>query len=104
GDGARFRDPRWHASHRRPAAEGPGHRDAALRGRGWGGRMNHRGPARFFGHGLPYADTDNLRGMLITIEGTDGVGRSTQVRLLKEWLEVQGYGVIETGWTRSELM
>ena len=24
--------------------------------------------------------------------------------LLREWLEVQGYGVIETGWTRSELM
>ena len=24
--------------------------------------------------------------------------------MLREWLEVQGYGVIETGWTRSELM
>ena len=58
----------------------------------------------FFGHGLPYADVSNLKGTLITIEGSDGVGRSTQVRLLKEWLEVQGYGVIETGWTRSELM
>ena len=23
---------------------------------------------------------------------------------MREWLEVQGYGVIETGWTRSELM
>jgi dTMP kinase len=59
---------------------------------------------RFFGHGLPYADVAGLEGTLITIEGTDGVGRSTQVASLKEWLEVQGYGVIETGWTRSELM
>ena len=58
----------------------------------------------YFGHGLPYADVQDLKGTLITIEGTDGVGRSIQVRLLKEWLEVQGYGVIETGWTRSELM
>ena len=59
---------------------------------------------RFFGHGLPYTDVGGLEGALITIEGTDGVGRSTQVASLKQWLEVQGYGVIETGWTRSELM
>ncbi len=32
------------------------------------------------------------------------MGRSTQIRLLREWLEVRGYGVIETGWTRSPLM
>ena len=59
---------------------------------------------RFIGYGLPYTDVQDLKGTLITIEGTDGVGRTTQVALLKEWLEVQGYGVIETGWTRSELM
>jgi dTMP kinase len=41
---------------------------------------------------------------LIVIEGTDGVGRSTHIELLQEWLEVQGYGVITTGWTRSSLM
>jgi dTMP kinase len=58
----------------------------------------------FFGHGLPYARIDDLKGALITIEGTDGVGRTTQMSRLKQWLEVQGYGVIETGWTRSELM
>ena len=61
-------------------------------------------PRRYFGHGLPYSGIRDLTGTLITLEGTDGVGRSTQVRLLKGWLEVQGYGVIETGWTRSELM
>jgi dTMP kinase len=61
-------------------------------------------PRGYFGHGLPYCDSRDLGGTLITIEGTDGVGRSTQVHLLKEWLEIQGYGVIETGWSRSELM
>lgn len=38
------------------------------------------------------------------IEGTDGVGRSTQILRLRNWLEVQGFGVVETGWTRSDLM
>lgn len=59
---------------------------------------------RWFGHGLPYLKLDDLSGTLITIEGTDGVGRSVQIQLLRQWLEVQGYGVVETGWTRSELM
>jgi dTMP kinase len=58
----------------------------------------------YFAHGLPYTDIARLNGTLLTLEGTDGVGRSVQVKMLKEWLEVQGYGVIETGWTRSELM
>jgi dTMP kinase len=45
-----------------------------------------------------------MSGKLIVIEGTDGVGRSTQIEILTEWLEVKGYGVINTGWTRSPLL
>ena len=58
----------------------------------------------FFGDGLTYLDPSDLKGKLIAIEGTDGVGRSTHIEMLQEWLEVQGYGVITTGWTRSNLM
>lgn len=59
---------------------------------------------RFLGLGLPYVDQEHLLGRLIVIEGSDGVGRSTQIRMLRNWLEVQGAGVVETGWTRSQLM
>jgi dTMP kinase len=61
-------------------------------------------PGHFFGHGLPYVSINNYPGKIIAIEGTDGVGRTTQIRLLREWLEVRGYGVVETGWTRWPLM
>ena len=61
-------------------------------------------PGLYYGHGLPYIPLDAYPGRIIAIEGTDGVGRSTQIGLLREWLEVKGYGVVETGWTRSTLM
>lgn len=61
-------------------------------------------PSRYYGDGLPYLSLEGCRGKLIALEGTDSVGRSTQVHLLREWLEIQGYGVVETGWTRSPLM
>src|SRR5580700_7111263 len=61
-------------------------------------------PGRYYGQGIPYLPLNAYPGKLIAVEGTDGVGRSTQIQRLREWLEVKGYGVIETGWTRSELM
>jgi dTMP kinase len=44
-----------------------------------------------------------MPGKLIVLEGNDGVGRSTQMELLKQWLEVEGYGVSNTGLARSPL-
>jgi dTMP kinase len=52
---------------------------------------------------LPGTNLSNVRGKLIVIEGTDGVGRSTQINLLKPWLEQQGRAVLDTGLTRSAL-
>src|SRR5204862_3832295 len=58
----------------------------------------------WYGEGLPYLKTGSLPGHLIVIEGTDGVGRSTQIELLRPWLELEGYAVSNTGWTRSPLL
>src|SRR6266702_5679627 len=45
-----------------------------------------------------------LPGRMIVIEGTDGVGRSTQLNLLRPWLESSGYAVVDTEMTRSVLV
>ena len=37
------------------------------------------------------------------VEGTDGVGRSTHIALLRTWLESRGHAVLDTGMTRSIL-
>ncbi|MCP5464001.1 MAG: thymidylate kinase [Deltaproteobacteria bacterium] len=63
-----------------------------------------RGGRKYFGEGLGYLDISKVKGHLIVLEGTDGVGRSTQMELLQSWLEVKGFGVVTTGWTRSNLM
>jgi dTMP kinase len=57
----------------------------------------------FFGEGLPGIDLAELKGKLIVLEGTDGVGRSTHIGLLKQWLENHGHAVLDTGMTRSAL-
>lgn len=58
---------------------------------------------RFYGAGFPYLNIKNLTGKLIVLEGTDGVGRSTQIQLLRRWLEDEGYAVSDTGLRRSPL-
>lgn len=62
---------------------------------------NHK--FEFYGEGLPGVELSELRGRLIVIEGPDGVGRSTQVAMLKAWLESNGHAVLDTGMTRSAL-
>ncbi len=56
-----------------------------------------------YGVVLPGMNLAELTGKLIVIEGTDGVGRSTQINLLRPWLEQQGRAVLDTGMTRSAL-
>ena len=56
-----------------------------------------------YGRVLPGMELADLAGKLIVIEGTDGAGRTTQVNLLKPWLEELGHAVLDTGMTRSPL-
>jgi dTMP kinase len=59
---------------------------------------------RCYGEGLAgFRRVKRLPGRLIVLEGTDGVGRSTQIALLREWIEGQGYAVQATGLKRSAL-
>lgn len=56
-------------------------------------------PERFRG-----ASKSAITGSLIVLEGVDGSGRSTQIELLKEWLESEGYAVRTMGLRRSALV
>jgi len=58
---------------------------------------------KYYGSGFPYLKDKKLPGKLIVVEGTDGVGRSTQVDLLKRSLEKNGLAVSDTGLRRSKL-
>jgi dTMP kinase len=60
-------------------------------------------PLEPYTESLPGVDTSNLSGKLIVIEGADAVGRSTQVALLRQWLEQEGHAVLDTGMARSAL-
>lgn len=58
---------------------------------------------RFYGTALPGMEVETYSGKLIVVEGTDGVGRSTHIALLRAWLESRGHAVLDTGMTRSIL-
>jgi dTMP kinase len=58
---------------------------------------------KFYGERPAGIEGESLPGKLIVIEATDRTGRSTQVALLKEWLEDEGFAVLDTGLTRSDL-
>jgi dTMP kinase len=62
-----------------------------------------RTPLQFYSEPLPDVDTSELHGKLIVIEGPDAVGRSTQIALLRQWLEQEGHAVLDTGMARSAL-
>jgi len=43
-------------------------------------------------------------GALVVVEGIDGSGKSTQLYLLKRWLEIRGYRIHFTEWNSSPLV
>src|ERR1700733_12848196 len=58
----------------------------------------------FFGEPLVGFDPAEITGTLVVIEGMDGSGRSTQISLLQEWLESEGFAVQTSGLRRSNLV
>jgi dTMP kinase len=51
-----------------------------------------------------FAPTRKYFGGLIVVEGIDGSGKSTQLYLLKRWLEIGGYRLHFTEWNSSPLV
>lgn len=57
-----------------------------------------------YGRPLPELHTTTFAGKLFVVEGADGSGRSTHIRLLSEWLESNGHAVEHMGLRRSPLL
>src|SRR5256884_8892319 len=63
-----------------------------------------RSRRRFYGHGIPRFELEQVAGKLIVVEGADGSGRSTQIAMLVEWLEETGHATVQVGLKRSTLV
>jgi dTMP kinase len=87
-------------------------RKPATGGAGSNGRPSKRNKAaapaepasRFCGTVIPGVNEAELHGTLVVLEGMDGSGRSTQIALLTEWLESEGFAVQTMGLRRSSLV
>jgi dTMP kinase len=65
--------------------------------------MRLKQPLQFYSEPLPGVDCAELHGKLIVIEGPDAVGRTTQIAMLRQWLEQEGHAVLDTGMARGAL-
>ena len=53
---------------------------------------------------LRFSKPHNLKGTLICVEGIDGSGKSTQLAILRDWVQSIGLDVIYTEWNSSDLI
>lgn len=51
-----------------------------------------------------YVSQHGYDGLLVVIEGTDGSGKSTQIEMLKRWIEDQSYGAMVSEWKTSRFI
>jgi dTMP kinase len=90
-----------------PHASGPSSESAPPTAAGAPGKTaaaDEEGTQHFFGEPLVGFDPSEITGSLVVIEGMDGSGRSTQIALLQEWLESEGFAVQTSGLRRSNLV
>jgi dTMP kinase len=59
--------------------------------------------ASFYGYNLLAEQAKSIPGRLVVLEGPDGVGRSSQIALLREWLENEGFAVATSALKRGKL-
>jgi dTMP kinase len=99
-----MKKPRSESDPVAPRNGGSGKQSAAANGAKKSRNGHSDAAARFYGIPMPGVLPEELSGSLIVIEGTDGSGRSTQISLLTEWLESQGFAVQTMGLRRSYLV